>query len=63
MSHAHGWVDAGRRTLYVEFTRVVRGQHYTTELWANWVRCECGAEGFRRDHSPVVYVCDDWRQQ
>jgi hypothetical protein len=73
VSHAHRWVETGRRTLYVEFTQVVRGQHRTNEVWANWVCClevvrdgdfvhVCGAKGFRRDHSSVVYVCDGGQQ-
>lgn len=59
-NHVHDWRLTGKHSLYIESTRVIRGQHQRDSVYATWVRCACGAKGYLRAPRRVVYTCEDW---
>lgn len=53
--HAHDWRETGDPYLVsVRVNGIVKGK-----VRRQNVKCRCGATGFRREWSPVVYTCQE----
>lgn len=53
MTHQHQWVTTGKQGVHVEFPTVTKGRK---QLYAIYLRCPCGQDGFQRPGNPVVYT-------